>query len=245
MSRYEKAPHPFVIEPPLEKKQVYGPDDEIIFNLILVGRAAEYLPYFIYSFDELGKKGIGSDRGKYELKKVFAITDSQPAYGNIIYSSETKMLHRFETSNLCLAPEEMKSYTTSPLFITLDFLTPVRIVYQGQLVLQLEFHILLRNLLRRLALLYYFHCDGDPSVINFKALIEEASKVKVTESNLRWHDWERYSSRQDTKMKLGGFKGHITFSGNLSEFTPYLNAGEVLHVGKGTTFGLGQYRIVS
>jgi len=245
MRKYEKAPHPFIIEPPLEKKQVYGPDDEIIFNLILVGRAAEYLPYFIYSFDELGKKGFGSDRGKYELKKVLAITDSQPAHGNIIYSSETKMLHRFETSNLCLDSKEAAvSHTTSPLFITLDFLTPVRIVYQGQLVLQLEFHILLRNLLRRLALLYYFHCDGDPSVINFKALIEEARKVKVTESNLRWHDWERYSSRQDTKMKLGGSLGTIRFEGELSKFMPYIKAGEVLHVGKGTAFGLGQYRIV-
>lgn len=46
-------------------------------------------------------------------------------------------------------------------------------------------------------------------------------------AQLKWHDWERYSARQDTKMKMGGFTGRIAFEGNLGEF---------LHVGKGTSF---------
>jgi len=46
-------------------------------------------------------------------------------------------------------------------------------------------------------------------------------------------------------MKLGGSLGTIRFEGELYKFMPYIKAGEVLHVGKGTTFGLGQYRIVS
>jgi hypothetical protein len=68
MLKYEKAPHPFIIEPPLEKKQVYDAGDEIIFNLILIGQAAEYLPYFIYGFEEMGEKGIGKGRGRFKLK---------------------------------------------------------------------------------------------------------------------------------------------------------------------------------
>ena len=45
-------------------------------------------------------------------------------------------------------------------------------------------------------------------------------------------------------MKLGGFVGSITFEGNMREFMPYLLAGEILHVGKGTGFGLGKYKII-
>lgn len=158
MRKYKSAPHPFVIEPPPEKRRGYKPGDEIQFGLTLIGRAIDYLPYFIYTFDELGKIGI-------------------------------------------------------------------------------------RNLLRRLSLLYYFHCGGDPSEWDFKGIIEKAEEIKVKEKNLRWHDWERYSGRQDTRLKMGGFIGAISFEGNLEPFMLLIKAGEVLHVGKGTEFGLGKYEV--
>jgi hypothetical protein len=44
-------------------------------------------------------------------------------------------------------------------------------------------------------------------------------------------------------MKMGGFVGTMTFTGNLEEFLPYLKAGELVHVGKGTGFGLGRYKM--
>jgi CRISPR/Cas system endoribonuclease Cas6 (RAMP superfamily) len=41
----------------------------------------------------------------------------------------------------------------------------------------------------------------------------------------------------------GGFVGDATFEGDLAEFLPALRLGELVHVGKGTTFGLGKYRL--
>jgi hypothetical protein len=70
--KYKAAPHPFVIEPPPEKRRGYKPGDEINFGLTLIGRAIDYLPYFIYTFDELGKMGIGKGKAQYELKTVGA-----------------------------------------------------------------------------------------------------------------------------------------------------------------------------
>jgi len=61
--------------------------------------------------------------------------------------------------------------------------------------------------------------------------------------DLKWFDWERYSARQDTRMKLGGVIGRIAFKGEIGEFMPFIKLGEFLHVGKGTTFGLGKYEI--
>jgi len=127
--------------------------------------------------------------------------------------------------------------------ISLSFLTPTRILYDSHLALDLEFHILIRNLLRRLSLLYYFHCNGDTSEWDFKGMIEKAKEVKVKEKNLRWYDWERYSGRQETRIKMGGFIGDITFEGDIEPFMPLIKAGEILHVGKGTGFGLGKYCI--
>ena len=233
MRKYKTAPHPFIIEPPSGMQKIYKPGDEIVFGLILVGRAIDYMPYFVYTFDELGRIGIGKGRGKFTLKEV-------RCGGDVIYDSESKTIKPFKTVDL---PLFAAAGSPRPGAVTLSFLTPTRITYNGHLTLDLEFHMLIRNLLRRLSMLYYFHCGGDPSSWNFRDIIAGAQGVKVEEHNLRWHDWERYSSRQDTRMKLGGFVGTITFEGDIEPFMPLLAAGELLHVGKGTSFGLGKYEI--
>jgi CRISPR-associated endoribonuclease Cas6 len=236
MRKYKSAPHPFIIEPPVEKRRGYKPDDEIQFGLTLIGRAIDYLPYFIYTFDELGKIGIGKGKAKYELKEV-------RCDGKQIYDSKSKTLKSFKTSSLSLTIN--LSLRGEAEAISLSFLTPTRILYDGRLTLDLEFHILIRNLLRRLSLLYYFHCNGDLSYWDFKGIIEQAKEIKVKNHNLKWYDWERYSGRQETRMKMGGFIGEITFDGNVEPFMPLIKAGEVLHVGKGTGFGLGKYKTVT
>ena len=258
MRKYRTAPHPFIIEPPPEKRRGYKPGDEIHFGLTLIGRAIDYLPYFIYTFDELGKIGIGKGKAKYELREV---TND----GKTIYDSASKTLKTFNPVLVSLAvPTLEKSISNYPPLanpqtipplekggqggfqseqLTLDFLTPTRILYDSHLTLDLEFHILIRNLLRRLSLLYYFHCNGDPSDWDFKGMIEKAKDVRVKKQALKWYDWERYSTRQDTRMKMGGFVGNISFEGNIEPFIQLIKAGEILHVGKGTAFGLGKYRI--
>jgi hypothetical protein len=76
-SKDEYVPHPFVIEPPLDERQFYGIEDELDFHLILVGRAADYIPYIIFAFEELGRTGIGKDKGKYSLEKVISINNDR------------------------------------------------------------------------------------------------------------------------------------------------------------------------
>lgn len=127
--------------------------------------------------------------------------------------------------------------------LSLSFITPTRLKFEGKLTPKLEFHILIRNLLRRISLLTYFHCGFDLKV-NFKELIKLSENITIKSNNLSWFDWERYSTRQKSKMKMGGIIGTITYEGVLKEFIPILLLGEYLHVGKGTSFGLGKYVII-
>jgi CRISPR-associated endoribonuclease Cas6 len=259
MTKYTNAPHPFVIEPPMDSTRVYKTGEEIHFNLILIGKALDYLPYFVYTFDELGKMGIGKGRAEYELMTVRTNPllekggrgDFQENNNETIYDSETKTLKTFKPSILNLEFDNLNPGEAAPRpflnlesgILNLSFITPTRIIYDSGLALDLEFHILIRNLLRRLSLLYYFHCNGDPSAWDFRGMIEKAKEVKVVRRDLKWYDWERYSARQDTRMKMGGFVGEISFEGDIAPFMPLIKAGEVLHVGKGTGFGLGQFKI--
>jgi hypothetical protein len=71
MRKYPAAPHPFVLLPPLEHKTQYQPGETLTFGCTLIGRGAEYLPYFIYTFERLGTHyGLGKGRGRFALETV-------------------------------------------------------------------------------------------------------------------------------------------------------------------------------
>ncbi len=258
MRKYPFTPHPFVILPPLEGKRTYKQNETVSFELTLIGRSIDYLPYFIYTFDELGKMGLGKGKGRYQLQEVKAIGQGEKRKVQdkrlkeedeiLIYSEIDKTLKNnfkvLKVDDLLLYHPRLSgppsTFDHSPL--TLSFITPTRLKFDGTLSSRVEFHVLLRNLLRRISLLSYFHCAKELD-LDFKRLIEEAKGVTIQKENLRWFDWERYSTRQETKMKMGGFVGSVTYEGNFDEFIPFLLLGESIHVGKGTSFGLGKYKV--
>ncbi|MCZ7361405.1 MAG: CRISPR system precrRNA processing endoribonuclease RAMP protein Cas6 [Candidatus Methanoperedens sp.] len=238
-SKDENVPHPFIIEPALDEGQYYGKDDELEFHLILIGRAVDYIPYFIYAFEELGRTGIGRNKGKYSLERVVSLDKDREI---LIYDGDSHFRDDclvIDSSELVREAEELNCHTAA-----LRFLTPTRIKYQGKLIIDMDFGILMRNLLRRLSWLAEVHCD-EKWELDWKGLIQRAAVVKTVHSDLQWRDWERYSQRQGTRMKMGGFVGEMRFEGDLAEFNPFLKIGEFLHIGKGTVYGLGKYEILS
>jgi len=240
MRKYPYAPHPFVITPPLEEKREYHQGEILSFELILIGKSTDFLPYFIYTFDELGQIGIGKGRGKYKLEELRTSTNRN--CGETIYSSTDKILRQNIKS---VGMDEILQHFSRPSSsgsLTINFITPTRLKFDGKLSETLEFHVLIRNMLRRISLPPYFHC-GEELDLDYRGLIEESSNIRVKKSNLHWFDWERYSNRQDTKMMMGGFTGPVTFEGKVEPFLPFLLLGEYIHVGKGTSFGLGKYQI--
>ena len=103
-----------------------------------------------------------------------------------------------------------------------------------------------RALLRRLSSLCYFHC-GCELQLDFKGLIEQASTIRTVRSELRWHEQDRFSTRQRQRIEIGGVLGRVVFEAAEAEawgpYLPLLAAGEWVHVGKGTVMGLGKYRV--
>ncbi len=244
MRKYTAAPHPFIIEPPLETQRAYQNEEELSFGLVLIGRAVDYLPYFIYTFEELGRHGLGKGKGKYQLLRVIEEMPGNCAskagpIKKVIYQGENKTL---ADSAYPIVWQDIVD-DQSPKEICLNFLTPTRIKYENKLIKNIEFHIFFRNLLRRISLLSYFHCGEKLDNKGFKTLIEEAKQIKTVFRKLFWNDWERYSTRQGSRMKMGGFIGEARFQGDLKPFWPYIRLGEFVHIGKGSSFGLGKYEV--
>jgi hypothetical protein len=244
MRKYTKAPHPFVLSPPWPGHATVKAGGLLAVGVTLFGNALRHLPYFVYAFERLGATGLGPRRVRCRLQAVEALMDGT-TWG--LYSADDPVLRApdpFETRvRLALGAPARRDASVPVRRLTVHFLTPARLVSQERLAREVDFPLLFRSLLRRIGHLASFHCGCDLSGVAFREWIDCAAGVRTVAQELRWYDWERYSTRQHTHMKLGGLIGSVTFEGGLDPFLSLLRAGEVTHVGKGTSFGLGRYRL--
>jgi CRISPR/Cas system endoribonuclease Cas6 (RAMP superfamily) len=239
MRLYPAAPHPFIIEPPMTDARVVPQGDTLEFGLVLVGKALDHLPYFVYAFICLGEKGLGRGKGEFLLEQVLAESADGPV---AIYDQARGSLQHSGAFPTWETIEKRCGELAGNDHLSLDFITPTRIKFEDRLVEQPEFHHLVRALLRRLSMLSYFHCEKKLD-LNFRGILEAGQAIGRISSQLRWYDWERYSNRQHQRMNLGGFLGTVSYVGDFHEFLPLLAWGEVLHLGKAASFGLGRFRI--
>lgn len=233
MKKYPSVPHPFVIEAPLEKRFL-GQNEAFEFTLVLIGRGIEYLPYFAYAFEELCRTGLGSRTGRYVLEKVI-----EKPCEKVLLAGTVRTIEQPQGRSWL----QMVGNETSGNLCKITFQTPTRLKFdQNYLRRRLPFHVLTRNLLRRLSALAYFHCD-DLWDLDYRELIERSMSIREEGSGLEWHEFSRFSTRQQKSMELGGLTGKTCYVGALGDFWPFLRLGERVHVGKACTFGFGQYTL--
>jgi len=257
----------YIIEPPLTERRMFDAGDTLEFSIVLIGKATVYWNLLIYAVKKLGQTiGIGrrvdGRRGKFLLKRVDSVGLGDSSV--TVYSAEHEFQHdkpitltgedvaRVGDTNLQvneLTYQHTKQNAISDKYV-LRFLTPVCFIEnvrdgssatRKHFVTDFDFALLMQELIRRLGGLSEAYCEGHRPEL--KNLLERVSDVRTAKSLLFREYVERYSRRQDLRHPIGGLKGFLQLEGNLEPFMPYLRLGEWLHLGKQTTFGLGQYQI--
>lgn len=235
LRKYPAAPHPFLIHPEATNAHRYEAGEAFSVDLTLIGRAVSQLPYVIHALCQAGTYGIGQGRGRFALEQV----------GQYVLGEGIQLVYSVG-GNLSAFPAQAPIAPKVPDGIcTLVLTTPLRIQHQERLMGEEDFSFrgVIAALFRRLSLLSYFHGDG-PIIADFRSLLAQAETVHPVLAELSWYDWERYSNRQKTYMRMGGLIGQVSFEGRqLAPFWPWLWVGQAVHVGKGAVMGLGGYRI--
>ena len=195
----------------------------------------------LLAFQGLGQSGLGRTRGRFTLHRVTVLggDDEWP-----VYDSVDRQVRDHERS---AGPAEMArtAAALSPDRLVVSFRTPTRLKHGGQWIRAgPPFHVLIKALLGRVSSLSYFHC-GQRWDVDFRGWIDRAREVQMVDGGAGWANWERYSGRQQRRIRMGGLVGAATYEGHLRPFLPLLALGELVHVGKGTVFGNGQYRVAN
>jgi hypothetical protein len=227
-----KATKPYVIEPPdgAERRLLSGATFE--FAMVLFGQTIQQLPLIILAWERALLQGLGKHRRRCQLVSVHLGNQDAPLFqsGGLI-----RQLPELPAANTVHWPQRSQ--------IVLKLLSPLRLQQKGKLVGSRELtpHILLMTLARRYKLLADV-CLSNPVELDFRHIGEIADSLALTK-RLRWFDWERFSNRQQQSMTLGGLTGELAITGELEPLALLLEVGQWLHIGKETTFGLGQYRL--
>ncbi|MCX8082701.1 MAG: CRISPR system precrRNA processing endoribonuclease RAMP protein Cas6 [bacterium] len=225
-------PRPYILDIETYRKNIYNKNDILPLQLTLIGNSIKYLPYFFVSIQTLGETGFGYQRKNFTIESVL----QQYPEEKEIYNAEEGSLTKPDIGRV----KEIGTEPTTKL--TLKFITPTRIKYNGKFVSIIEFHYLVRSLIHRITFLSEHWCDKKIEY-HWNDLIKKSEDIRIEVCETRWVEFERYSTRQKTTMKLGGIVGEITYKGNIDDFLPLIILGSYLHTGKNTTFGLGKYRI--
>ena len=239
-ARNQEVPRPYVFEPPEDTKMEYAPGERMRFGFTVVGRAADYMPYFIFAFSKMGEEGVGRLKARYELERV---TAQNPLVGTReeVFDGEV-----VKNRQLPVSWKDAQSVARGldGERLRLEFLTPTFVKFRGEVVPEASpFAALVQALLIRVPMLSAVHC-GEVWREDFRAMVERAGEVETVSDETTWVSFRRYSSYRKKSEALEGVVGGVEYAGPVEEFLPLLCMGQLTHLGKRAVFGLGRYRVM-
>ena len=205
--------------------------NEMDFYLVLFGRNIAYFWHYFQAFHWLGSCGIG----KAQVK--FIVQDVENEWGQKIISGNTVNMKYYQIRTVEDYVKQRLNYMKRKgLKNTFCFHTPLALKYQGEFIRDFQAEPIFQAALRRVMMYDYFVGQylESPKLLEYP---------KISFQCVRLCDVKRYSNTKNQKMILRGITGKVVYDKLPEEVLPYLLAGELLHIGKNSSFGFGKYEI--
>ncbi|MFC1707639.1 CRISPR system precrRNA processing endoribonuclease RAMP protein Cas6 [Planctomycetota bacterium] len=215
---------PYVLEWPRQIRS----DGCCTFDLVLFGEATGLASVAVTAVTRALADGLGQRRWSLRVERIATV------------GAEGACTEGLATPAVLADLVDRRSVLSGEAEVRLQ--TPLRLKSGGRFARELPFDLLTLNAVRRVNLLARLQ-DSEAGLRD--ALLPRAADIGAVSAHLCWEDWQRRSARQQRAMPFGGVVGAVRFAGDLEPFSRLLRAVEVLHLGKGTAFGLGRIELAA
>lgn len=218
----------YVVHVPSRNKVYWERGDTLTFDVTVFGSSTLAAEYYVAGILSMGDYGFGVRRLRFSPVQIMNVYDK-----SLVWSNGDLWVH-----NLLPDPLYVEGRVTNS--VLLNFNSPTRIIVSKKLKRQLRFVDIIRALLTRMRLLNHAYEDV---ILNWDetSMLEKAKNIRTAEESWGFVDFKRYSRTYDRKLNLPAIEGHARYEGDITPFTPLLEAGRVVHIGKNTTHGFGHY----
>lgn len=177
LKKYPNAPHPFVLTPPLDRREMLPPGLDLSVDFTLIGRGLDYFPHFIHVVDAMGRSGRYG--GVFRIERITAPMNG----GALLYDGRLRKIVASPRLWICgEEPAPVKS-------IAMEFVTPLRLRTGGNYNTAPDFVAVTHALLRRLHLLsaIYGGCAPDRSWL--APLMAQADTIRTESASFQMFRW--------------------------------------------------------
>ena len=214
-------------------REQFRAGDRLEFNLLLLGKTIVYFNQYMQAICALGQQGIGKHHSRFQVVEVKNSRLQPMLSGNTLDMSKYEILTVAD-----YVEHRMKQLEQKERQNRLVFDTPLTLKYQGEFLNQFRTEALFASADRRIYMLDCF--EGIENDCNGSV----AEPLNILHQECRLQGVERYSGRKGEHMTLRGIIGSVDTEPMSDYQTRLLLAGELLHIGKNTSFGFGHYRVL-
>jgi hypothetical protein len=230
-------PRPFVFRAAALDGRIIRAGERFSFDVHIFDMRDPALAYFVLTFAQLAREGLGPGRGRAELERVDLLGLDGTARVRV-YDGTTLLLRQPPeplTLDLAPGPERVDR-------VRVRFVTPTELKSGQEVAARPEFPILFGRIRDRISTLRALYGAG-PLEIDFRGMGERASEVRMTRCEIRGERVMRRSAKTGQSHPIGGFVGEAEYEGALGEFVPYLRAAKWTGVGRQTVWGKGEIEV--
>jgi hypothetical protein len=228
LKRHQKPPLPFMFSFPQLSKTVHP--NEMLCELVVVGPAISQLEMLVEGFAAF----LADDRCPAPAEVSFV--GSCDYQGAVQPLGDGRGISWPDHLVVLSAAGLLESHAWGCPDLGVRLLSPLRLFDDGHLLDHFDFSRFARSLMRRVSSVAYYYglCESDA---DFKALSRQADAVTCTENH--------FALDTASGRRFSGVIGTGRFQGEFSGLMPFLVLGTYLHAGKGASYGMGAYELLS
>ena len=224
LADFSSTPNPYVIKAPWTGRREFPQGEILRFSILLLGGACGWFREIIAAVSTMLRGNFGGNLAPSGQLRVFDADDK------LIYDNGT-LLGLPCTQEWSDRPA---LHTPEVSSAELHFITPLKMLQKKELIHAPDFATFTDALFGRIAAIIDLY--GEAEFVLPYRLFARKPYIEAM------YSLEQVSIKQD-KFCIEGMKGSIVFSGNLTDYLPYLALGTQIHVGKLATRGCGEYTL--